>query len=152
MDLVQVDVVDVESTQALVDRPHHPTSGVAPSVDVVAHRPVELRRQDDVVSSTGDRPADDQLVLAGSVHVGGVDQVDPCVEGALDDPGAFGEVAVAPHPEHHRAQTEAADVHTGIAEDAVVRHHVRPRTNGWASARGWRTRVANSNITPRATT
>ena len=152
MDLVQVDVVDVEAAQALVDRPHDPAPGVAPAVDVVAHRPVELGRQHDVVAPSGDRPPDDQLVLPGAVDVGGVDEVDPRVDRPLDDPGTLGEVAVAPHPEDHRAEPETAHLDTGRAERAVLHRYVSPRMNGWASARGWRTRVANNNITARATT
>ncbi len=130
MDLVQVDVVDVETAQAVVDRPHHPSPGVAPPVDVVAHRPVELGGEHDVVAPAGDRPPDDHLVLACAVHVGGVDQVDPGIERSLDDPRALGEVTVAPHAEHHRAESEAAHRDAGGAREAVLITHVRPLTNG----------------------
>jgi len=113
---------------------------------------MELGGEDDVVAPLGDRPADDLLILAGAVHVGGVDEVDPSVERLVDDPRARGEVAVAPHAEHHRAEPEEADLHSGGAERAVLHVHVSPRMNGWARARGWRTRVANSSITASATT
>ena len=103
---------------------------------------MELGGQHDVVAPAAQRLADDLLVLAGAVHVGGVDEVDAGVERAVDDPRALVAVAVAPHAEHHRAEPEAADPDAGRAERSrySALHHVSPRTNGWARARGWRTR------------
>ena len=52
----------------------------------VAHRAVHLRREHDVVAAALQRLADDLLRLAARVDVGGVDEVDPGVERAVDDP------------------------------------------------------------------
>ncbi len=91
--VVEVDVVDAEPGQA----------GVAGRLDVagaavdpagfrvlgVAHV-AELRGDDHLVSSTLDRSADQPLVGEGAVHVGGVEQRDAEVEGALDRRGRLG--------------------------------------------------------------
>ena len=116
--LVQVDPIGAEPAQAVVDRPHDPAAGVAAPVRVVvvADRIVELGAQHDVVATAGDRLADDLLVLAVGVHVGGVDQVDAGVERSVDDPTARGAIGVAPRAEHHRAQPEPTHVDPGAAE------------------------------------
>jgi hypothetical protein len=50
--------------------------------------------------------ADDLLRLAGRVDVGGVDEVDAGVQGAVDDADGVVVVGVAPGAEHHRAEAQ----------------------------------------------
>jgi hypothetical protein len=57
--------------------------------------------------------------LAGGVDVGGVDEVDPGVEGPVDDGDAVVVVPVAELAEHHGAEAQARDLHPGVAEGAV---------------------------------
>jgi hypothetical protein len=116
--LVDVDVVDAESAQAVVDRPHDPASRVAAAALHAIDRVVELGAQHDVVASTGDRLTDDRLVLAVGIHVGGVDQVDAGVERPVDDAETRITIAVAPRPKHHGAQPQPADKQSGSAERA----------------------------------
>ena len=85
VDLVEVDPVGAEAAQRVLDLAHDPAPAVARQVRPLAHRPVELRRQHDLVAPTGERLADDRLGLAARVHVGGVDEVDPRIEGGVDD-------------------------------------------------------------------
>ena len=141
-----------------------PPPRVALAVRIVAHRAVELGGQHHVVASTLQRIADDLLALPGGVDVGRVDEVDAGIDRPVDDPSALGVVGVAPGAEHHRAQPERADLDAGAAERAVRLHrrsslvaarrvapglaHLSPRTNGRASAAGWRTRLANTAIAP----
>jgi hypothetical protein len=56
----------------------------------------------------------------GGVHVGGVDDVDPGVEGAVHDADGVGVVVVAPRAEQHRPQPEEADLDAGAAERSVL--------------------------------
>ncbi len=66
-------------------------------VGVVAHRAVHLGREDDLVApAVREGLADDLLRLAPGVDIGGVDEVDPGVEGAVDDRDAVVVVGVAP--------------------------------------------------------
>src|SRR4051794_1951056 len=64
--------------------------------------------------------AHDLLGLPAGVDVGGVHEVDPRVEGAVDDPDRVVVVLVAPVAEHHRAEAEGGDLDAGAAEGAVV--------------------------------
>jgi hypothetical protein len=73
-------------------------------VRIVAHRVVHLAGEHDVVAAALERLADDHLGLAVGVHVGGVDEVDPCVQGPVDDPDRLVVVGVSHGPEHHGAQ------------------------------------------------
>ena len=108
MDLVQVDPVCAKPAQARIALPHEPTTCVATLVDVVPHRPVGLRRQHDPVTPILESLADDLLGLAPRVDIGGVDEVDPRIEGAVDDPGRVLVIGIAPGAEHHRAEANRA--------------------------------------------
>ena len=77
-------------------------------VRVVVHRVVELGGEHHVVAAaTGQGLTDDLLALAVRVHVGGVDEVDPAIDGAIDQTDAVVVIGVPPRAEHHRAETEA---------------------------------------------
>jgi hypothetical protein len=90
-------------------------------VGVVAHRAVELGGEDDVVAPpAGQCLGDDLLGLALGVDVGGVDDVDPGVQRAVDDPDALVVVGVAPGAEHHRAEAQLADRDAGASERAML--------------------------------
>jgi hypothetical protein len=80
----------------------------------------ELGGQDDVVAAAVEGLADDLLRLAGRVDVGGVDEVDPGVERAVDDADRVVVVGVAPGAEHHRAEAELRDLDAGASERAVI--------------------------------
>ena len=118
--LVEVDPVGAEATQRVLDLAHDPAPAVARHVRALPHRPVELRRQHDVVATPGQRLADDRLGLAARVHVGGVDEVDPGVEGGVDDRHAVVVVAVAHRPEHHRPEAQLADLDPGVPQRPVA--------------------------------
>ncbi len=107
VDLIQVDVVGAEAAQAALDRRPDPAPRVAAMVRVVVHRVVELRGEHHVVAATGESPTDDLLALAVRVHVGGVDEVDPGIDGAIDQTDAVVVIGVPPRAEHHRAEAEA---------------------------------------------
>ena len=84
------------------------------------HGEAALRGEDHVVAPTAvERLGDDLLALAGRVDVGGVDEVDAGVEGAVDDGDAVVVVPVAELAEHHGAEAQARDLHPGVAEGAV---------------------------------
>ena len=104
--LVEVDPVGAQAPQRALDLADDPAARDAALVGVVAHRSPELRGQDDVVAAALERLADDLLGLAGRVDVGGVDEVDAGIEGAVDDADRVVVVGVAPGAEHHRAEAE----------------------------------------------
>jgi hypothetical protein len=88
---------------------------------------VALRGEDHVVAlASRQRLAGDDLTLAGGVDVGGVDEVDPGIEGAVDDAHGVVVISVAPGAEHHVAEADGADRHAGAAEGAIA--HDRDRT------------------------
>ena len=122
--LVEVDVVDLQAAQRVLDLADDPAARVARLVGVlVVHVAVELGGQEDVVAAALaglQRLADDLLGLAAGVDVGGVDDVDAGVEGAVDDRDRLVVVGVAPRAEHHRAEGQRADLDAGAAERSVV--------------------------------
>ena len=64
MDLVEVDPVGAQASQALLDLVPDPAARVALPVSVGAHRAVHLRREHDVVALALQRGADDLFRLA----------------------------------------------------------------------------------------
>jgi hypothetical protein len=78
---------------------------------------VHLGGEYDVVTAPSQRLSDDFLGLALSVHVGGVDEIDPGVEGPVDDPDRVAVRAVAP----------AANI-IAPRQGALTSTPVRPRT------------------------
>ena len=121
--LVQVDVVGVQAAQRVLDLADDPPAGAAPLVRVGPHRHEELRGQHDVVAAPGEGLADDPFRLALGVDVGGVDEVDAGIQGAVDDADGVGLVLVSPRAEHHRPQAQRADRDAGPAEHSVLHCH-----------------------------
>ncbi|MGX1224141.1 hypothetical protein RKD42_005400 [Streptomyces ambofaciens] len=120
VDLVEVHVVDAEAAQAVVQLGDQPATRGALVVGLVAHRHACLRGQHDVVPAPGDRLADHLLRLAAAVHVGGVDQVDPRLQGGVDEGGGLLLGGAPDAAEVHGAERERADLHTGAAQGAVL--------------------------------
>ena len=116
MDLVEVDVVGLQTREAsLAGGDDVAAAGAAHVGVVVRHRAVELRGEDDAVALAValERLAGEGFAAAARIDVGGVDEVDATLDGAVDD-GA-GVVELGTHPEHHRAEAEVADVDAGAA-------------------------------------
>src|SRR5258708_40062429 len=81
---------------------------------------MHLAGEHDVVAAALECLADDLLGFAPGVHVGGVDEVDPCVQGPVDDPDRVVVVGVSHGPKHHGAQAVGADLDSGPAQRAVL--------------------------------
>ena len=121
VDLVEVNPVGLQAPQRVLDLGHDPAPRVAPLVRVIAHRPIDLGREHDVVAAALERLADDHLGLTGRVAVGGVHEVDPGIQRLVDDADAVVVVRITNGgSEHHRAEGIRADADTGVAERAVV--------------------------------
>jgi hypothetical protein len=107
--VVQVDRLDAEPLQrrlaglANIVRPAAESHVVAVGL---AHD-AELRRHDDALSTPGDRPADEFLVGADAIDVGGVEQRDAAVERPVD--GGDRLVFVAPAVEFRHAHAAETD-------------------------------------------
>ena len=71
-------------------------------------------------SLLGQGLADDLLGLAEGVDVGGVDEIDPRIERAVDDADRLVVIGGSPRPEHHGAQAQRADLDTGTTKSAIV--------------------------------
>ena len=70
----------------------------------------ELGGEHDLVAAVLDRPADELLVGERAVHVGGVEEVDAEVEGAVDRGDRLGVVAAGVEVGHaHAAESEGGD-------------------------------------------
>ena len=89
-------------------------------VRVAAHRQVAFRREHDVVTLAAERLGEDLLRLARAVHVRRVDEVDAGVQRRVRDADAVVVVGVAPRAEHHRTETELADLDARAPERAVL--------------------------------
>ena len=121
VDLVQVDPVGLQPAQRVLDLADDPPPGVATLVGVVSHRHVDLAGEHDAFALTcGERLANDLLGFAGGVDVGGVDEVDPGIERAVDDADALVVILGAPLAEHHRAEAQLADRDARASQDSVL--------------------------------
>jgi hypothetical protein len=106
VDLVEVNVVDTEAAQAVVHLSEQPATRAAAMIALVAHRQARLRGQHDVVAAAGDGLADHLFRLTAAVDVGGVDEVDPGLEGSINDAGHIVLGGAAHRAEVHRAERE----------------------------------------------
>ena len=82
---------------------------------------VHLRREHDLLAPAAalrEPAADDLLGLAAAVAVGGVEEVDPALEGAVHDREAVGLARL--RPEVHRAEAQRAHEQASTSEMAVV--------------------------------
>ena len=117
VELVEVDVVGLEAAEAGFALLDDVAAAVAAGVGVFRiHGAVHLGREDDLVATTVplERLARDLLALAEGVDVGGVEEVDAGVEGAVDNRvRLFG---LGTPAEHHAAEAEARDLHTRAAK------------------------------------
>jgi hypothetical protein len=71
-----------------------------------------------IVAPAFDRLADDRLGFASRIDVRRVDEVDSGVDRPMDDARGILMVGIAHRAEHHRAETERADLDTGRSERA----------------------------------
>lgn len=109
VDLVAVQVIGTEAIERPVDLFEDVFVRESLPVGALAHPTEHLRRDDEFVPSSLDGVPDDALALAVGVDVRGVEDVDPRVDGAVDD--RVGVVLVTDHPrllapEIPAAQTE----------------------------------------------
>ena len=108
MDLVEVDVVGAEPSEACLDR----VLGVFAAEAVIggSHAVVDLGGEDDVVSLALDGFPDNLFRPAIHVGVGGVKEVDASVDGTSNDLDGGGFLHLL--PVNHGAQTQFRHLHT----------------------------------------
>ena len=123
--LVQVDVVGLHPPQRALAGPADVQRRQLVLVGPVAHRPVQLGRQDHLVAAPaalGEPAADDllgdALALLPAVDVGGVEEVDALLEGPVHD--RVGVLLGGLRTEVHRAQAQPADQQPGPSEMGVL--------------------------------
>jgi hypothetical protein len=114
VDLVQVDVVGAEATEAVVEGLGEVAPGRTARQRVVVQRVAGLGGEDDVVAALAEGLAEEGLGLAKAVAVGGVEEADAGVEGLADELVGAGLVDVAPCAEVHRAEAEDAGLHAVV--------------------------------------
>src|SRR2546430_4206526 len=131
MDLVQVDVIGAEPPERALDLARDPQTRVAVIVLTWPHLPMDLRRERDAIAPPLERLPDYLLRLTVGIDVCGVDEVDPGVEGPVDDADAIVVVGVPPAAEHHGAQAVCADADAGGAERSVFH-----RSSRWSDRSG----------------
>ncbi len=112
--VVEVDALDSQPPErclarlphirgAAVDRPPGRIAGFEPDA--------ELGRQEHLLAAVGDRAADEFLVGVRPVHVGGVEEVAPEIERAVDRPQRLGLIGRAVERRHaHAAEADGGDL------------------------------------------
>jgi len=119
--IVEVDRLHPEALQARVARLRH-VLGAAVHAHAAVGIPhvAELGGDDHLPSSAADRPAHQLFVVARAVHVGGVEEVDAQLEGAVDDGDRRRVVALAVDAGHrHAAEADRRDGQRAASERAV---------------------------------
>jgi hypothetical protein len=120
VNLIKIDMVGLQAAERRLHCLHYPASRIALLVRILAHGPVHLGGQHDVVAPAFQCLADDLLRLAAAIPVGGVDEVDAGVQGFVDDADAVVVVGIAQSAEHHRAQAIRGDFDSSFSERAIL--------------------------------
>ena len=92
VNLVEVDVIDVETLERGVDGGHDVLAREAAVVRRVGHGAADFGGDDEVFAAgleLAEEFAGDDLTVAERVHVGGVEEVDASLDGALDKGASF---------------------------------------------------------------
>ena len=131
--IVEVDRVDSEPFQAGLAGA--PDVGGAPVDEVAgavrAPHLAELGGENDAMPAAGERPPDELLVVPPPVHVGGVQEVDPEIEGAVDHRDGSGVVALSVGPGHrHAAESDRRHLQP-VAPEQPVFHRSDPPFGRW---------------------
>jgi hypothetical protein len=124
--IVQVDGVDAEPLQRRVAGAPD-VRGRSVDTDegsVRGAHVAELRRDDDLIAPVFDRRADEPFVRGRAVRVGGVQEVDAEIEGAVNRRDRFGVVPAGVEIGHpHAAESDRGHALRGPAERAVLPLH-----------------------------
>jgi hypothetical protein len=141
MDLIEVDIIRAEALQRGVDPLHDVLARQAAGVRPRPHRVEHLRGDHDLVAPGEflDRPAENFLAGARRINIGVVEEVDPALEGALDERARslLVEHPLAPFRRAigHATQAQFRHFHAGLAK-AYEFHGRQPL--GWFAPQGWR--------------
>jgi hypothetical protein len=125
--VVEVDVIDAEPAERAVDRAAHVLgAAVGRPVHLIVVGDPELRRDHELVALAGDRLADELLVGAAAVHLGGVQEIDAELERAVDRRRRLFLVGLAVEGGHaHAAEPERRYLQRGrAASKCSVVHRV----------------------------
>ncbi len=131
----EVDVVGAEALQAPLERRAHVLRPAVLARDpAVGELEAELGRDDRLRAATGERAAEQRLVGVGPVDLGGVEEVDPELERAMDGRDAFRLVGLAVHlgragdaAHAHGAEADRRDDQSLLAECALLHRNLLNR-------------------------
>ena len=120
--VVEVDAVDAQPLEArLAGLRHVLGPAVDPGGAVRLPQVAELGGQHHPVALAPEGPAQQLLVLPPAVHVGGVQEVDAQVEGAVDDRDGLRVVALAVDVGHgHAPESDGRDGQCALAECTLL--------------------------------
>jgi hypothetical protein len=104
MELIQIDMICLQSFQACFGLGHNVIPGVAPVVRSVSHTSMHFCGKHDPVALAFERTAHDFFRHAIVVYIRGIDEIDACVERTVDNPDAF--LLGGRSSEVHTAETE----------------------------------------------
>src|SRR5436853_2754626 len=133
VDLVKVDIVHAEPTQAVVDLGENRLARQSGAIGAGTHPAIDLGSNDDLVAAREilDRAAEDFLAVAERIAVRGVEEIDACFECLLDEGPALllgeapGMIAKIPAAVAHAAEANARDIEAGTAELGVFHRFTR---------------------------
>jgi hypothetical protein len=127
VDLIEVDIIHAEPTQAVVDLGENRLARQPSAIGAGTHPAIDLGSDDDLVAAREilDRAAEDFLAVAERIAVRGVEEIDACFERLLDErpalllgeaPGMIAEITATVA---HAAEANARDIEAGAAELGV---------------------------------
>src|SRR5712692_2683101 len=132
--VIEVDDFDAQPFQARIARLRDVSGAAVDAVEAaLAPDLAEFGRQHDACPSPGNRPADELLVVAPTVHVGAVEQSDAAVERLVDDRDRVAIVARAVDAgERHAAEADRGNLEIArpkgpLGEDVLCFHHLSLR-------------------------
>jgi hypothetical protein len=146
--IVEIDDVDLEPLEAGIDGVKYvlPVAAHAEELALRAADVAELRGQEHILAAARDRLSDQLLVVAGAVHVGGIDEVAAGIEKVMDHANRLRVTLAARSVElahAHGAEAERRDAKPLSAEltlnDGCFLHvlNIGP-ARGFLNTRYWR--------------
>ena len=131
MDLIQIDVVSPQATQARIDLEHDLLARESASIGMPTHRAVHLGGEHDLLApcKIGERATDDLFARAIGIDVGRIEEIDALLDRLLDErparlfvEGPRMSTAIC-NAVTHASEADLRDIDTGRSKFHVAHRH-----------------------------
>ncbi|MBK5115675.1 MAG: hypothetical protein JJE23_02035 [Thermoleophilia bacterium] len=129
--VIEIDVVEAEPLQRSVDRAAHILgAAVDRAIPMLVEAHAELGRDHDLVATSGERFAEQLLVITPAVHLGGVEEAHTELDRAVERGDRLRLVPLTVEAGHsHAAEADLRYLESVVAECSLVHRHLPSLVN-----------------------